>query len=248
MTNIKQMLEGPKGFNTELRLTTDELSMVRALIKSQWLQRIEESGAGYSRVFEKMEMNRYHEQCHLLDHKNMWPKSKRILGANAVKAIRQTSFFKTLEAEFGTFAISGEDGIEKEEVYWRLVRPDSATDVGPLHADEWFWALGHGVTPAGHQRVKVWISIHSEMGQNGFKFVSGSHKKAWRYHGVAKDGFIKPQIDEDESALGAEIFMSQPGQTIVFHDKLLHGGASGGSATRVSLEFTMFVKDENYFK
>jgi len=247
MTAIKEKLEGPKGFCTDVRFTPDELSMVRGLIKSQWLQRIEESGVGRSKVFEDLEMNRYHEQCQMLDHKNMWPKSKRILGADAVKAIRQTSLIKTLEAEFGPFAVSGEDGIEKEEMYWRLVRPDGVTDVGPLHADQWFWALGHGTTPLDHQRVKVWISIYSELGQNGFKFVAGSHKKEWRYHGVAKDGFVKPQIDEDESALGAEIFMSQPGQAIVFHDRLLHGGEPGGTTTRVSLEFTMFVKDENYF-
>jgi hypothetical protein len=242
------MLEGSDGFFTELRFTSDELEMVRALIKSQWLSRISESGAGCSQIFENLEMSRYHEQCHLLDHKNMWPKSKRILGSEAVQVIRQTSIFKTLESEFGIFEISGEDGIEKEEIYWRLVRPNNLTDVGPIHADEWFWALGHGTTPAGHQRVKVWISIYSEMGQNGFKYVAGSHRKKWRYHGVLKDGLMKPQIDEDESALGAEIFMSQPGQAIVFHDKLLHGGAPGGSATRVSLEFTMFVKDINYFQ
>ncbi len=241
------MLEGPEGFSTEVHFTADELAMVRGLIKSQWLQRIEESGVGRSKAFEKMEMSCYHEQCLILDHKNMWPKSKRILGAEAVKAIRQTSFFRTLEAEFGPFIISGEDGIEKEEMYWRLVRPDSATDVGPLHADEWFWALGHGDTPERHQRVKVWISIYSEWGQNGFKFVRGSHKKTWRYQGVGKDGFIKPHIDEDESALETEMFLCQPGQAIVFHDRLLHAGASGGCNTRVSLEFTMFVKDENYF-
>jgi hypothetical protein len=247
MTVIKEMLEGPKGFYTDVRFTPDELSMVRGLIKAQWLKRIEESGTGRSKAFEDLEMNRYHEQCQILDHKNMWPKSKRILCTDAVKAIRQTSLIKALEAEFGSFAISGEDGIEKEEVYWRLVRPDGLTDVGPLHADEWFWALGHGNTPAAHQRVKVWISIYSEIGRNGFKFVAGSHKKKWRYHGVAKDGYIKPQIDEDVSSLGTEIFMSQPGQAIVFHDRLLHGGEPGGSMTRVSLEFTMFVKNENYF-
>jgi hypothetical protein len=247
MINIKQMLEGPGGFYTEVRFTPEELTIARELIRSQWLQRIEESGSGNSRAFENLEMNRYHEQCQMLDHKNMWPKSKRILGADAVKAIRQTSLIKTLEAGFGPFAISGEDGIEKEEMYWRLVRPDGVTDVGPLHADQWFWNLGHGTTPMGHQRVKVWISIYSELGQNGFKFVAGSHKKEWQYLGVAKDGFVKPQIDEDESALETEIFMSQPGQAIVFHDRLLHGGEPGGTTTRVSLEFTMFVKDENYF-
>jgi hypothetical protein len=58
---------------------------------------------------------------------------------------------------------------------------------------------------------------------------------------------VKPQIDEDENSLDAIIFDSKPGDAIVFHDRLLHGGAVGGSSTRVSLEFTMFVKDENYF-
>jgi len=46
MTAIKEKLEGPKGFCTDVRFTPDELSMVRGLIKTQWLQRIEESGAG----------------------------------------------------------------------------------------------------------------------------------------------------------------------------------------------------------
>ena len=247
MMNIKQALEGPEGFSTDARLTPGELGIVRGLIRSQWLKRIEESGEGRSKIFDNLEMDRYHEQCHILDHRTMWPKSKRILCADAVKAIRETSLMKTLEVEFGSFVISGEDGIEKEEIYWRLVRPDNPTDIGPLHADQWFWDLGHGKTPAGPQRVKVWVSIYSEMGQNGFKYVRGSHKRGWRYHGVTKDGMTKPQIDEDESALDAEIFMSEPGQAIVFHDKLLHGGEPGGSTTRVSLEFTIFVKDENYF-
>lgn len=248
MTRIKQMLEGPVGFSTDLSFLPSELSMVRKLIKEQWLQRIEESGAGRAKFFENLDMDRYHEQCHDLDHKNMWPKCKRILGLDAVKAIRQTSLFKSLEDEFGSFAISREDGIEEEEVYWRLVRPNEVNDVGPLHADEWFWTLGHGTTPAGHQRVKVWISIYSEIGKNGFKYVVGSHKIKWRYHGVIEDGLTKPHIDEDEATLGAKIFQSQPGQAIVFHDKLLHGGSTGGSTTRVSLEFTMFIKDENYFQ
>ncbi len=247
MNNIKKILEGPDGFSTGLRFNSDELETVRGLIKLQWLQRIKETSSGLAKVFENLDMNRYHEKSHLLDHKNMWPKSKRILGSDAVQTIRQTSLIKALEAEFGQFEISGEDGIEKEEIYWRLVRPDGLTDVGPLHADEWFWKLGHGQTPVGHQRVKVWISIFSEPGKNGFKFVAGSHKKDWRYHGVERDGFVKPEIDEDEASLGAEFFQGKPGDAIVFHDRLLHGGQPGGTFSRVSLEFTMFVKNENYY-
>jgi hypothetical protein len=247
MNKITEALEGPDGFTTNFHLTDRDLSVVRGLIKAQWLQRIEEYDKNLVQRFADIEMDGYHEICHLLDHKVMWPKSKRILAHEAVTTLRQTSFIKSLEAQYGHFAISAEDEIEKEEVYWRLVRPNSPTDVGPLHADNWFWSLGHGKTPTNHTRVKVWMSIFSETGKNGFKFVRGSHLKDWRYHGEERDGFVKPLIDEDESALGAEIFQSQPGQAIIFHDKLLHGGAIGGKSTRVSLEFTMFVKNENYF-
>lgn len=242
MQSVKQSIEGPDGFHVGLKLQSDELVIVRNLIESQWLKAIQEADIGKARLFEARGISRYHELAHLLDHSKMWPKSKRILPSEAVKIFRKTSLIESLSSEFGSFEISGEEGIEKEEVYWRLVRPDCLSDVGPLHADEWFWALGHGKTPVGHKRVKVWISIFAEKGKSGFKFVRGSHKKSWRYHGVKKDGFIKPQIDEDEERLGAELFMAEPGNVIVFHDCLLHGGLPGDNMTRVSLEFTMFVK------
>jgi hypothetical protein len=247
MTKIKEMLEGPEGRMIGLRFTPEELGMVRGLIREQWLQRIEEADPGLVKTFEAIEMDRYHEFCHLLDHKSMWPKSRRILDHSAVQKIRTTSLIKTLEDEFGPFEISDEEDVGFEEMYWRLVRPDSASDVGPLHADAWFWELGHGKTPPGHKRVKVWVSIFSEPGKNGFKYVLGSHKKQWKHHGEERDGFVKPQIDEDEASLGAVVFESRAGDAIVFHDRLLHGGAPGGSSTRVSMEFTIFVNDANYF-
>lgn len=247
MEKIKKLLEGDPGYMIGLRFQPDELAMVRGLIKAQWLERIAAASPQAVGTFEPMEMDRYHEVCHLVDHKGLWPKSNRILSREAVGAIRGTSLIRALEEEFGHFTISDEEEVGHEEMYWRLVRPDSPSDVGPLHADKWFWDLGHGKTPAGHQRVKVWISIYSDTGKNGFKYVEGSHKRDWRYHGVHRDGIVKPQIDEDESSLNAVIFNSRPGDAIVFHDRLLHGGAPGGSSTRVSLEFTMFVKDENYF-
>ncbi len=247
MEKIKTLLEGDPGYMIGLHFQPAELAMVRGLIKDQWIERIGAASPQAVGTFEHMEMNRYHEACHLVDHKNLWPKANRILSREAVEAIRGTSLIRALEEEFGRFTVSDEEEVGHEEMYWRLVRPDSATDVGPLHADKWFWDLGHGKMPPDHQRVKVWISIFSDTGKNGFKFVEGSHKREWRYHGVERDGFVKPQIDEVESDLNAVIFASRPGDAIVFHDRLLHGGAPGGSSTRVSLEFTMFVKNENYF-
>jgi len=247
MNAIRSVLEGGAGFAIGLGLRPDELARVRALIREQWLHRIAECAPNAVDKFASIEMDQYHEFAHLLDHGSVWPKSRRILGPAAVEEIRGMSLVHRLEEEFGRFEISDEDEVGHEEMYWRLVRPSNPADVGPLHADEWFWALGHGFTPPDKVRVKVWMAIYCERGENGFRFVSGSHKTQWRYHGEFRHGIMKPCFDEDESAFDINIFESHPGQAIVFHDRLLHGGSVGGARTRVSLEFTMFVDRGRYF-
>lgn len=138
------------------------------------------------------------------------------------------------------------ENVGREEIYWRLVRPNEKNDIGPLHADSWFWELGHGVTPDKVVRVKIWIGIYVDLGFNGFVYIPDSHLKDWPYHAEMKNGFYKPVIDVAEDNLDRLLFESNPGDTMIFHDKLLkllHGGAIGrGNCTRVSLEFTMFVK------
>ena len=183
MNEIKSALEGAPGYITGLSFRPEELALLRKRIRAQWLERIDEVSPAVAAKFEGIPMNRYHELCHLVDHKALWPKARRILRPGVVEELRATSLLRTLGDEFGSFAISDEENLGYEEMSWRLVRPDSASDVGPLHADAWFWELGHGVTPAGHQRVKVWISVYCDPGKNGLRFVPGSHKRIWRYHG-----------------------------------------------------------------
>ena len=246
--NIKDALENEKGYMTGLHLTQEELKKIRSLITNSWLLNIGKNST--SEIVEKFKLagiNRYHDLSYLLDHGLIWPKKTRILNQVAVNEIRNMSLIRRLEEEFGYFDISDEDNVGHEEMYWRLVRPNSPTDVGPLHADAWFWDLGHGITPPGYKRVKVWIAIHCTPGKDGFKFVPGSHKHQWPYRGELRDGITKPKIGISEKDLNVEIFNSQPGEAIVFNDQLLHGGVVGQSETRVSLEFTIFVKNENYY-
>ena len=246
--NIKAALENEAGYLTGLHLTQDELTKIQSLITSSWLLNISNNTTPQIlEEFKSARINRYHELAHLLDHGSIWPKVSRILNPDAVTEIRSMSLMRRLEDEFGYFEISDEDNVGHEEIYWRLVRPNSPTDVGPLHADAWFWDLGHGVTPRGCKRVKVWIAIHCTPGKDGFKFVPGSHKHEWPYHGELRDGITKPKIGVSEKELDVVIFNSQPGEAIIFNDHLLHGGAVGQNETRVSLEFTMFVKNENYY-
>jgi hypothetical protein len=239
---IRDVVEGEAGFYTGLSLSENELDKIRCFIREQWLSVIAEWNPSIESIFRKVGINRYHEYDHLLDHSSIWQFRKRILCAEAVDYMRGSSLFKALASNFGDFRISGEHGVSAEEIVWRLVRPNAVSDVGPLHADEWFWALGNGTSPDGYQRFKVWISIFGEPGNSGFKFVSGSHKNDWNYQAEVRDGLSKPRIVDDISHLNIESFRGGEGEAIIFHDKLLHTGGLCVSTTRVSIEFTIFIK------
>ncbi len=243
--SLRDEVNGPLGYSTSLSTTSDDLSLIGELIEKQWLDHLSRITPQQAAAFAELGCARYHELADTIDHASVWPKRSRILPADAVAAIRTTSFFRQLADEFGEFTISDEDDIGWEEVYWRLVRPDAANDIGPLHADKWFWDLGDATVPADSERVKCWIAIITETDRNGLLVVPGSHLNDWRFHGETRHGSIKPQIDEDEAQFDLKLLPLAPGGAAVFHDKLLHRGAlNEGNTTRVSLEFTMFVKKQ----
>lgn len=238
-------VENDNGFFLGLSFRQDELDLVRSLVEMQWLENIKRYIPEHYNKFLNLKIERYHQLSHLVDHASMWQKVNRILPHTAVDLIRSTSLITALENLYGQFQISDEDAIGREEIYWRLVRPNQPSDVGPIHADAWFWDLGHGVTPQNVKRVKVWIALFCEPGLSGLCLVPGAHMREWKYHGEFRDGLMKPCIDEDIEKLPIQLVPTKPGDAIVFHDKLLHGGAiNKGMQTRVSIEFTMFVKNK----
>jgi hypothetical protein len=241
----KNLITGVFGENgySAITISDSDLQILRDLILRQFSERIVSLYPRLSDEFASIPLDLYHKKAYLIDHKKAWPKMERILPKISVEQVRSLRFFSLLESELGSIQISDEEGLGYENIYWRLVRPDSFSDVGPIHADEWFWALGHGRTPLNVKRIKVWIAIYCERGKGGFRFLRGSHLKEWPYRGVMKDGIMKPEFDVPEPSLDLETFESGPGDGIVFNDKLLHGGIVGGCKTRVSLEFTMFVAE-----
>ena len=242
MSRILEQVDGKMGFYLGLRFNAEELEHVRSRIETMWLETLNSNCPEEISKFRNIGITDYHTLSHLVNHGKIWTKHSRIFKSDFVAEIRNSSLFKSLESDLGDLIIAGEDGVEPEEIYWRLVRPNSSSDVGPLHADEWFWRVGNWHTPDGYRRLKIWISIFSERGKNGFKFVAGSHTKEWNFHAEEKNGTLKPVIQEDEIKLGTTFFEANPGDAIVFHDKLLHGGSIGGDKTRVSMEWTMFVR------
>lgn len=230
------------GYITQ-SISKNDLALFRGIVERQYISVLENLASVGDADILDTPITKYHEISHLVDHSNLWCKANRILSKDDYNAFLKADFFQQLKDELGSFLISDEEEIGYPEIYWRLVRPPPHKDTGPLHADAWFWDLGHGNTPSGYQRVKFWFSLYNEQGDNGFRYVSGSHTNNYNYLGEIRNGFVKPVFDESNYNLDVSNFNSKAGDYIIFHDKLLHGGLPGGLETRVSFEFTLFLPE-----
>jgi hypothetical protein len=242
MNQIIKDIDGTKGYFTDYQMQFDELLVYQNAVRSHYLNVLTNYNKDIVDKFSERSMQEYHELSHLLPHSSLWTKENRILPPIYLSDLKLTPFFVFLNRIFGCYQITGEDGIYEEELYWRIVRPNSLQDVGPLHADSWFWALSGKKYSQDLRRIKIWIPLFTEPGVNGFKFIEGSHlkKELFHYDSIEKDGKIKPAINGDFEHL-SEIYNGDPGRPFIFNDDLIHGGAIGGLSTRVSLEFTILV-------
>jgi len=184
-----------------------------------------------------------YDQFNIQDHKDIWTKERRTLEEEYITEFKNTDLILNLKKIFGEIKITNEDSTRTEEIYWRLVRPSSPNDVGPLHADSWFWKLHNGPVDPTLRRVKIWISLFNEKGKNGFRLIPNSQKMNFSCEGEMRDGKMKPVTDLNlELRPDIKNIETEPGQFIMFHDDLIHGGFIGGSETRISIEFTLLIK------
>jgi len=227
-------------------MSHDELFILKSLVREQYLHRLATMAPKQVKNFYLNEMSQYHRLSDLIEHENMWPKSTRILGPSAVEQVINLPFFQMLMKKFSIDSIATEEDCGWQEMYWRIVRPGN-TDVGSLHADRWFWDLGHGTMPKDMHRLKIWIALDVESGLSGLSVIPGSHlKNDWAYHGeVDHTGTAKPKFDEDISQLNIYDVPTKQGDFIIFHDDLIHGGMENRSnTTRVSIEATLLIPDD----
>jgi hypothetical protein len=239
---IRALVQSP-GYSLDFRLSPDELAKLRMSVSDQFHQRLAEALPDRGEDLRDIQIEDYHRIAATIDHERVWPKAARILPQAAVTELRGFGVFQSLERLFGPYDISNEEDVSAEEVYWRIVRPNAPKDIGPLHADAWFWELGHGSTPPGKARIKLWIAIHAETGKSGLALYPDSHQRDdLEFEGVLRDGFVKPQIRTDVTSLPRFEFTGQSGGCVLFNDRLLHGGVLNvGERTRVSAECTLFV-------
>jgi len=244
--NLRERINGPEGFTTDLALSHEELAIVREEIENQWLYRLQIACPEHVKKFREQGLENYHRLSHLLDHGKVWPKTARVLPESAFRRLENLPFFVKIRKDFGDFVLSDEEDFGWGVICWRLVRPGKE-DIGPIHSDKWFWDLGHGNMPSyACERVKIWISVVTTPGKNGLCVIPGSHRKTdWKWHKEVKNGLAKPVFDEDLSKLDIQLVHTKPGDAVVFHDLLLHGGVPNeADHCRVSMEISVICKKQ----
>jgi hypothetical protein len=249
MLGLKEQVFGEVGYSADLQLSMDELNEFRRIINDHWLLNIEMACPELHAEAKKIGIENYHQIADRVNHQKLWHKSSRVLPKASVDSVKSLPFFSILKNEFGDFSISDVYDTEQrhgqEEIYWRLVRPNVQSDVGPLHKDNWFHGAansGYGMFSKDAITVKAWIPIFCEKGKSGLALLGGSHLREWKYHIEVEDGMVRPKPDEDLSQLGAALVPTDAGNVLLFNDGVLHGGVlNAGRQTRVSAEITLVL-------
>lgn len=244
--DLASHVDGDPGYWVGVLLGAGELAQVKSMIRDMFLARIREFAPDLQDRFEHIDLAQYHRYADYLDHAAAWPRHARLFHRDAIDFIRNSELLRQLGAALGGLEITNEVENAAPEIVWRLVRPNRPDDVGPLHADGWFWEINRWPVPAGYRRVKIWTMVEGESGRAGLTVVPGSHQSGpWSYAMEYRHGLDKPVFDE--AVLGARrptLLDTPPGTSVVFNDALLHGGAvTGGDHCRVSFEFTLFVPE-----
>ena len=149
----KAAVETGDGYFTNFHFSEAELNRIRELVENHWRSVIERSAPELAGEVKQRSIDTYHEISDRLDHGSLWGKKTRILSGADCAEISKMSLFEYLRSEFGDFRITDDEGSGYGEVYWRLVRPGADSDIGPMHADNWFWKLGHGEIPPDGQSL-----------------------------------------------------------------------------------------------
>src|SRR3989338_897268 len=242
---MNELNEGT-GFITNLKLSTSELATIRNFINKSYHDNLKNKYQDNYSLFLNCPIEEYHKSAHMINHSEAWPKPVRIFSKEQVDAIKKFSIFSVLSKVLGEFSatdlcpVNGHLG--REDIYWRLVRPFEKSYAALMHADYWFWQRSKYSLPKGKQMLKAWIAVYCEPGKAGLMVVPHSQKQEYEFT-IGEYGKATTVKDVSDKAT---VIPTNPGDIIIFHDKLLHAGVVGtNDRTRVSIEISILVDKKN---
>lgn len=245
---ISNQINNSPGYSLDLSLNSEDFELFRRSINSQWESTLKQYCPQISNLVKgkDLQIKNYHKFSQYIDHSKVWRKEARILPNTFINDFLNSFFFQELTNIFGEIEISDEENLGYGNIYWRIVRPFENKDIGPIHRDSWFWELNQKFPKPNYKfsRIKVWIAIETESGKSGLLVENDSHKrKDIKWEGNFRDGIMKPKLIESLEKFEMNLINTKPGDSILFNDELIHGGAlNTGKKTRVSCEFTILVK------
>tara|TARA_Y100000589_G_scaffold330720_1_gene381249 strand:- start:212 stop:964 length:753 start_codon:yes stop_codon:yes gene_type:complete len=239
-----------KGFITKFPAFNDiEFEFIRKSIDNQYkdvLKKVLPKDILKNHFRDDFNVSRYHDISKSVDHPKTWYKLNRVLNKDFADWFLESSYIAKMKKEYGRIEITDEECLGYPNIYWRLVRPKIDRDVGSLHRDSWFWDIdkSNGKVFPEYKRLKSWISISVEPGKNGLLVVPESHiKNDIKWSTIQKDGGTKPILSSKIKDKDICLLDTKNNTVVIFDDNLLHGGSkNNGHFTRVSLEFTLFLK------
>ena len=188
---------------------------------------------------------------------SIWPKlftkEQRVLNKSAVELIgeylkKYLSNLLRREIIFGDYL-----GLGYPNFSLRVVRPNFISDVGPLHADQWFIDMGlQPLTKSiqNYQLCKLWLPIQSDPKLCNLLVIPNSHKQKniYKYKIIKTQSGNKPAIANDIDQNQLVMIDNPPGSPLIFNMSLIHGGSLNKSnRCRVSMEFEFYASKKSIF-
>ena len=241
--NIRNLFENEIGYSNLKIFNNEESIYIKNIINKLYVLRLNK--------FIKLDnLDTKIENYHKLnitdkEHNEIWGRSNRKSNKELAGAIRRTNIYNNLKKQLSdlNFSYVVDRNINNEpDIYWRLVRPNKKNDVGPIHADSWFWKLNDYPLPENFKTFKVWVMLSEGTINSGFQLIEGSHqnKEKWSYTSLKKDNTIKPIFDYKKNNYNLLTLKTSFGEGVIFHEDLLHSGKLNTfDETRVSIEFTL---------
>ena len=126
---------------------------------------------------------------------------------------------------------------------FRIVRPFVPSDIGPLHADQWFIDIGATKGEKSNNKnqiIKFWVPINVDSESSNLIIIPNSHKnkEKYKYDIIKTKNGIKPLIRDEFDKKTIYMIKNKNGFPIIFNMNLIHGGAiNKDKDCRLSLEF-----------
>lgn len=241
MLQLKKSIENKSGYKI-FKSTLNDVENIKKYIQKSFFQTLKKNKIISNNLdnYHKLKINDF-------NHKKIWTRPNRVASGALIKYLKYKSYiFKILKKEFKNLKFSYKVNSKKPDVYWRLVRPFKKNDVGPIHADEWFWDANKWKKDNKNKKIlKVWMLLSNKL-KKGLCIVPNSHKKEdWIYKKTYKDGLFKPIFNKKKNKFKIRHLITPKGTILIFNYRLLHGGlVNKSNETRVSLEFTLYYEDK----